>query len=293
MTHHTTNVNGIQMHYVEAGQGPPVFLLHGFPETSFAWRKQIPALSRRFRVIVPDLRGYGYTEKPPAGYDKRTMARDIFELMRLLGYEKIVLVGHDRGARVATRFAKDYPGALDRLVILDNIPTRIVFNRMDAEIARGHWFFIFNNVPDLPEALITGREELWLRFIFAQWCYNPEVFSPSELAEYVRAYSQPGALRGAFNDYRACREDVAQDEADAATLIACPTLVVWGENFKLNPPLFDVMEVWRGMAKDVRGISIPQCGHLPHEEQPALVNREILNFLGAEKFQEACLTEFR
>jgi haloacetate dehalogenase len=277
--HHTAKVNGIRMHYVDAGGGPPVFLLHGFPETWFAWRRQIPELSREYRLIVPDLRGYGYTDKPYSGYDKRTMARDIYELMRALGYEKAAVIGHDRGARVATRFAKDYPAAIDRLAVLDNIPTRVIFERMDAEIARGHWFFIFNNVPDLPEALITGREEIWLRFIFARWCYNPDLFTDEEIAEYVKAFSQPGAIRGACSDYRAGREDVAQDQEDAETPIGCPVLALWGEDFALIPPLFDVMEIWRSMATDVRGVSIPQCGHLPHEEKPERVNRELLGFL--------------
>jgi pimeloyl-ACP methyl ester carboxylesterase len=200
LVHHTKSVNGIKMHFVEAGDGPPVFLLHGFPETWYAWRHQIPELARNFRVIAPDLRGYGETENPAGGYDKRTMARDIYELMRQLGYRRAPLVGHDRGARVATRFAKDYPDATGRLVVMDNIPTRVIFNRMNAEVARGHWLFIFNNVPDLPEALITGRGEVWLRFIFSSWTYNPELFSREEIAEYVRAYSIPGALRGAFSE---------------------------------------------------------------------------------------------
>jgi haloacetate dehalogenase len=113
---------------------------------------------------------------------------------------------------VATRFAKDYPDATDRLVVMDNIPTRVIFERMGAKVARGHWFFIFNNVHDLPEARIAGREEVWLRFIFSAWCYDPEPFTPEELAVYVRAYSQPGALRGAFRDYRAGEEGMARDE---------------------------------------------------------------------------------
>ena len=99
-----------------------------------------------------------------------------------LGYSKVALVGHDRGARVATRYAKDYPNTLDRLVVMDNIPTRVIFERMNAEVARGHWFFIFNSLPDLPEALIVGREEIWLRFIFSSCCYNPELFTPEEIA---------------------------------------------------------------------------------------------------------------
>jgi haloacetate dehalogenase len=279
LAHHTVTANGIKMHYVELGQGPPVFLLHGFPETWYCWRHQFPALAQKYRVIAPDLRGYGGTDKPATGYDKRTMSRDIRSLMEYLEVQKIALIGHDRGARVATRFAKDYPDALDRLVVMDNIPTRIIFHRMNAEVARGHWFFIFNNVPDLPEALITGREEIWLRFIFWQWTYDPELFTPEELAVYVRAYSQPGALRGAFNDYRAGREDVAQDVVDASTRIGCPTLVLWGEEFALGGKMWDFPEIWREMAKDPVFVSLARCGHLPHEERPEEVNRELLKFL--------------
>ncbi len=280
-THHTVRVNDLKMHYVEAGKGPPVLLLHGFPETWYCWRHQIPELSERYRLIVPDLRGYGETEKPADGYDKRTMANDIIALMQHCGVSKAAIVGHDRGARVATRLAKDHPDAVDRLVVMDNIPTRIIFERMNAEIARGHWFFIFNNVPDLPEALIAGREEIWLRFIFSSWCYNPELFTAEEIATYVRAYSQPGALRGAFSDYRAGKQDVAQDEADKESLIQCPTLALWGEDFALGGKMWDFREVWSKMAVHMEYFSIPQCGHLPHEEKPDVVTRELLRFLGS------------
>jgi len=136
--HHTAQVNGITMHWVEAGQGPPVLLLHGFPETCYCWRHQIPVLAEHHHVIAPDLRGYGHTAKPSGGYDKRTMAQDTYSLMQHVGYSMAAIVGHDRGARVATRFAKDYPASIERLVVMDNIPTRVIFERMNAEIARGH-----------------------------------------------------------------------------------------------------------------------------------------------------------
>lgn len=282
LTHHTRQVNNLKTHYVEAGDGPPLILLHGFPETWFAWRKQIPALAAKYRVIAPDLRGYGETAKPPSGYNKRTMARDIYELMKALGIDKAPIIGHDRGARVATRFAKDYPAAIERLVVMDNIPTRVIFERMDAEIARGHWFFIFNTVMDLPEALIQGREEIWLRFIFSSWCYNPELLTRDEIATYVEAYAKPGSLRGAFSDYRAGREDVAQDQEDKDVLIQCPILALWGEDFELGGKMFDVLGIWKEMGTDVRGVSIPQCGHLPHEEKPEVVNHALLAFLAGD-----------
>jgi haloacetate dehalogenase len=146
----TVHANGIRQHYLEAGNGPPVVLLHGFPETSYAWRHQIPVLARHYQVIAPDLRGYGETEKAASGYDKRNMANDLRELMKALEIRKIALVGHDRGARVATRFAKDHPDATDRLVVLDNVPTRIIARDFDAEKAKAYWFFLFHLVPDCP-----------------------------------------------------------------------------------------------------------------------------------------------
>ena len=277
--HHTVHANGIRQHFLEAGIGAPVVLLHGFPETSFAWRFQIPELAKHYRVIAPDLRGYGETDKPSSGYDKRNMAKDLRTLMTTLGIEKIALVGHDRGARVATRFAKDHPEAIDRLVVMDNVPTRIVAREMNAPIAKAYWFFLFHLVPDLPEALIAGREDLWLRHFFSDWCYNPLAISGEAFETYVKAYRRPGAVRGAMDDYRANAEDVAQDMADADVKIACPTLALWGADYYAVGKLFDMLQVWAEMADDLRTHAIPQCGHLPQEEQPEIVNRLLLDFL--------------
>ena len=279
ITHHTLTANGIRQHYLDAGQGAPVVLLHGFPETSFAWRFQVPVLAEHYRVIAPDLRGYGETDKPAGGYDKRNMARDLRELLRALGIEKIALVGHDRGARVATRFAKDYPEMVDRLVVMDNVPTRIVAREFNAQVAKSYWFFIFNQVPDLPEALISGREDLWLRHLFSDWCYNPLAIDGEAFRTYVEAYRRPGALRGAMSDYRANAEDVAQDKVDADVKIACPTLSLWGADFHAVGKMFDMAAIWAEMASDLRTLPIPECGHLPQEEQPQQVNDALLDFL--------------
>lgn len=279
LKHHTIVANGIRMHVAEAGHGPPVVLLHGYPETWYAWRHQWPDLARQYHVIMPDLRGYGYSDKPDTGYDKRTMAEDIRQLVTHFGYDRIALVGHDRGARVATRFAKDHRGMVDRLAVLDNIPTRVVFNSTDARLAKLYWFFFFQQVPHLPEALIQGREEIFLRHFFSAWCYDPHAIDETAVAEYVRAYSQPGAMRGAFNDYRAGPIDLTQDIEDADNPIDCPVLALWGADFELVGKAFDVVEVWKGMARDVRGVAIPLCGHLPQEEQAARVNLELREFL--------------
>jgi pimeloyl-ACP methyl ester carboxylesterase len=277
--HHTVHANGIRQHYIDAGSGPPVVLLHGFPETSYAWRHQVPVLAERYRVVAPDLRGYGETDKPAAGYDKRTMASDLVELLKSLGIMKIALIGHDRGARVATRFAKDHPGLLDRLVVMDNVPTRIVARSMNAQIARAHWFFFFHLVRALPEALIRGREDLWLRHFFSDWCYDPHTISGEAFETYVQAYRAPGAVAGAMADYRANREDNAQDEVDADVKISCPVLSIWGAEFEAVGKMFDMPSVWAEMADDLRFEAIEQCGHLPHEEQPERVNQLLLEFL--------------
>jgi haloacetate dehalogenase len=279
MQHFTLHANGIRQHYLDAGSGPPVVLLHGFPETSYAWRYQIPELAKRFRVIAPDLRGYGETDKPATGYDKRTMANDLVGLLSNLGISRIALVGHDRGARVATRFAKDHPDLTDRLVVMDNVPTRIVARSMNAQIARAYWFFAFHLVPDLPEALISGREALWLRHFFSDWCYNPYTIKGADFDHYVAAYRAPGAIRGAMADYRANAEDNAQDLADADLKLACPVLSLWGADFGAVGKMFDMAIVWGEMASNLRAVPIEQCGHLPHEEQPDVVNRLLNEFL--------------
>jgi haloacetate dehalogenase len=275
----TIHANGIRQYYLEAGTGPPVVLLHGFPETNFAWRNQIPVLARQYRVIAPDLRGYGETEKPASGYDKRNMANDLRELMKALNIRKIALVGHDRGARVATRFAKDHPDAIDRLVVIDNVPTRIIARDFDVQKAKAYWFFLFHLVPDLPEALIAGRENVWLRHFFSDWCYDPAAISGEAFDTYVRAYQAPGAVRGAMADYRANAEDVAQDIADAEVKIACPVMSLWGADFYAVGKMFDMPKVWGELASNLVTHAIPQCGHLPQEEQPEVVTHLLVDFL--------------
>lgn len=277
--HNSTRLNGIRVHWVSAGSGPAVYLLHGFPETWYGWRHQIPELAQRFTVIAPDLRGYGATEKARSGYDKRTMANDVIALMDHLGHDRISLVGHDRGARVATRFAKDHPDRLDRLVIVDNVPTRIVAQTYDLALARaGYWFFTFLAVPDLPETLVQGREREFITHFYQTWSYNPEFLTPGDIDVYVRAYQQPGALRGAFDDYRAGAIDVEQDRQDADRLIGCRTLVIWGTESDVVGRAYDMPEVWRQLVEQPEFLPVTRCGHLTQEEQPQIVTSALLDF---------------
>jgi len=168
-THRTAVVNSIHIHYVTYGQGAPVILLHGWPEFWYSWRKQIPVLGERFEVIVPDMRGFGYSDKPHTGYDTRTAASDMYELARGLGHQRVSLVAHDIGARVAYRFTLDHEEAVARLALLDATPPHERYGPQMPQVVRERWHSYFHQQCDLPEKLIEGREEIYLRHIFRDW----------------------------------------------------------------------------------------------------------------------------
>lgn len=276
---HVIRVNGVRLHVLTAGDGPPMVLLHGWPQTSYAWRKVIPALAQRFRVVAPDLRGMGDSDKPATGYDLRTLATDIYQLVEALGLERPSLVGHDWGGLVARRYALDRPGHAARLAILDIVPHEQVLSNLSASIARGAWHYFFNAVPDLPELLVRGNVEAFLRAFFWPKCYNPAVFIEEGIAEYTRAYSLPGALRGGFSYYRAMfRENRALDAESAGRKIQEPVLCLWGNTGGMGG-VFDVLEMWEKEAVDVRGRGIDACGHYLAEERPECVIEELLGFL--------------
>jgi haloacetate dehalogenase len=277
--HGMAAVNGIRVHYVREGAGPPVVLLHGWPQTWFCWRLLMPLLAERFTLIAPDLRGYGLSDKPARGFDKRTMAADVRALVRELGHERVALVGHDRGARVAHRYALDHPDEVERLAVLDIIPTRAMFARIDEQLARGFWHWLFHLQPDLPELLVGGNIEAYLRWFFERWTHNrPPV--EEAVPEYVRAFSAPGALRAGFHDYRATfPDDLDADEASAAAgaKLTMPVLALWGATGLTGK--LPVVDIWREYASVVDGEAIKDCGHFLPEEQPAAVADRLLRFL--------------
>ena len=202
LQHHTARVNDVMIHYVIAGQGEPVVLLHGWPQTWYEWRKIIPALAARYTVIAPDMRGIGDSSRPVSGYDKRTVADDIYQLVRKLGHEKIFLVGHDWGGPVAYAYAVAHPADVRKLVILDvGIPGKST-ERAFPFRSGGVWHMQFHNVRDLPEALVAGRERIYLTW-FYRTAYNPTAIGEEDIDEYVRCYSAPGAMRAGFEYYRA------------------------------------------------------------------------------------------
>jgi haloacetate dehalogenase len=278
MQQQTLRANGIRINAWVGGSGDPVLLLHGYPQTAQMWRKVAPQLLNQFSVVCPDLRGYGDSDKPRDGYDKRTMARDMKEAMSALGFERFALVGHDRGARVAHRLAVDYPGAVKNLTVLDIVPTHTVFRDAGRELAAAYWHWFFFQVPDLPEVMLANSAEPFLRNMFRALCHRQDAIEETMFQEYLRAFRLPGTIRGGLEDYRAAATvDIADDERDLQRKLACPVLAIWGEFGKMHT-LFDVLGTWREKAVDVRGHPVP-CGHFIPEEAPDALVRDLVPFL--------------
>jgi haloacetate dehalogenase len=267
------------------GAGPPLLLLHGYPQTHAMWHRVAPALAQRFTVVCADLRGYGDSGKPAsdpehAVYSKRASAEDMVEVMAALGFERFMLAGHDRGGRVAHRLALDHPERLERLAVLDIVPTRTVFRATDQAIATGyyHWFFLIQPY-DLPERLIGADPVYYLRRKLGAWAAL-DGFAPEALAEYERCFSDPAVIHASCEDYRAAASlDLAHDEADLDHRIQCPLLVLWGGR-GLMERHFDVLATWREKAAGpVTGRAL-DCGHFLAEERPEETGSQLLAFFG-------------
>ncbi|MGH8751919.1 MAG: alpha/beta fold hydrolase, partial [Burkholderiales bacterium] len=228
MRQQRVRVNGVQLNVWSGGQGAPLVLLHGYPQTALMWRKIVPQLLPRYSVVCPDLRGYGDSDKPPGGYDKRSMALDIKLLMQALGCEKFMAVGHDRGGRVAHRLALDHSHALEKLCVLDIVPTHTLLSRTTRELAAAYWHWFFFQVPDLPELLIGSHPEQFLRFAFKTLGCPPQAIEEPVMQEYLRVFKLPGTQRAMLEDYRAAATvDFQHDAADLHNRINCPLLVLW------------------------------------------------------------------
>jgi len=276
LTHHTTFVNDVRLHYVTAGQGDPVVLLHGWPETWYQWRKIIPALAERYTVIAPDLRGLGDSSKPKTGYDKRTLADDVYKLVGKLGHERIFLVGHDWGGPTAYAYACAHPDDVRRLVILDvPIPGAGLEEIPQMSPAGGLWHISFHSVPDLPEVLVAGREREYLSW-FYRTAYNPTTITEEDIDEYVRCYAAPGGMRAGFEYYRAFWDDVAHNTENAKIKLAMPVLALGGK-YSFGKQTLRSLQT---LAENVRGGEIDQCGHWVAEEQPEYLTEQLLTFFG-------------
>lgn len=270
-----------------AGSGPPLLLLHGYPQTGAMWAGIAGRLAERFTVVVADLRGYGQSSTPEStggeAYSKRRMAADMVAVMAGLGFERFRVAGHDRGARVAYRMALDHPGSVERLVLLDIIPTAEMWERVDAArmVSSYHWAFLAQPNP-LPERLIAADPVFYLDHTLASWTksHSTAAFAPEALAEYRKCFSSAGAVHGACEDYRAgaTLDRTHDDETRAAgARIACPTLVLWGTE-GIPASTGDPLEIWRAWADDVEGEAI-ESGHFLVEEAPEPTLRAMRAFL--------------
>jgi haloacetate dehalogenase len=275
--------SGAEINGVVGGSGPPVLLLHGWPQTHLEWRHVAPVLAQRFTVVATDLRGYGDSSKPPegenhAGYSKRAMAQDQVEVMRQLGFGQFAVAGHDRGGRVACRMALDHAQTVTRLALLDIVPTRTVYTQVSKNLATWyfHWFFLIQPAP-LPEMLLVGQAEPFLRN-FAFPGLIPDAIDEPAFAEYLRCFADPQTLHAMCEDYRAGASiDLQHDEADLGTPLRCPTLVLWGVHGAMHR-LFDVLETWRPRAPEAHGKALP-AGHWLPEECPQDVAATLGDFL--------------
>lgn len=273
--HCFADLGDVKMHYVVAGSGPAVVLLHGWPQTWYEWRRVMPALAERYTVVAPDLRGLGDSSRPAEGYDKKTVAEDVWRLAReRLGFERFFVVGHDWGGPTAFALAVAHPEAVRRLAILD-----VVIPGDGADFSQGgrRWHHAFHNVPDLPEALVQGRERLYLSWFYRTFGDRPDAILESDIDEYLRTYTQPGALRAGFAYYRALAQDARDNEAAlAGGKLKMPVLAVGGAKGRGRGR--EPEDSLRRVADNVRGEVFADCGHWIPEEQPERLARLLLEF---------------
>ena len=275
----------ITLHGVRGGDGPPLLLLHGYPQTHAMWHKVAPDLARDFTVIAPDLRGYGRSSKPVTDathspYSKRAMAADMVTLMAQFGFDQFDVGAHDRGARVAHRLGMDYPDAVRRMCLLDIAPTREMYASTDDEFARAywHWFFLIQPHP-FPETMIAADPQAYLNHKTSSWGAGHSHFSDDAMADYSACWT-PDTIHAACEDYRAAATlDIDHDNADGDAKLTCPLHVLWGRKGIIER-CFDALALWRLRAETVTGHAVP-TGHYIAEERPDLVLAEFRYFFDA------------
>ncbi|WP_119355237.1 alpha/beta fold hydrolase [Azohydromonas sediminis] len=282
-------VNGVRLFARTGGRAdaPPLVLLHGFPQTHAMWHRVARRLAPHFRLVLPDLRGYGDSAKLPGGadhaaYSKRALAADVVALMRSLGHARFDVAGHDRGGRVAHRLALDHPQAVARLAVIDIAPTLDMYAATDMAFARAyyHWFFLIQPAP-LPERLIGADPRFYLHAKLGGWGSGGLAhLEPRALAEYERCFARADAIHAMCEDYRASAGiDLEHDRASRAAgeKIACDLLVLWGERGVVRR-LFDPLALWRAQCAGTVGGHAMPAGHFIPEERPAETAQALLDF---------------
>jgi haloacetate dehalogenase len=285
-TERRVDTSGASINLVTGGSGPPLLLLHGYPQTHVMWRKVAPRLAQDFTIVVPDLRGYGDSAKPPAGtdfaaYSKRALAQDQAEVMQALGFDRFAVAGHDRGARVTHRLLRDHGDRITRAASLDIVPTLYRFETIDQKAATGswHWFFLIQG-RGLPEHLIGNDPEFFLRHMFGTLLRDQGAIEEAAWAEYLRCFRNPETIRATCDEYRAGASiDLVHDRADLAAKVKAPMLILWGTHSGQGSG-YDLLKVWRDHAEDVRGHGI-DSGHFIPEEKPDEVYAALKEFFSA------------
>ena len=278
--------SGATINLVIGGDGPPVLLLHGYPQTHAMWHRVAPLLARDYTVVCADLRGYGDSSKPKGipghgNYSKRAMARDMAEVMAKLGFLGFHVVGHDRGGRVAHRLARDYPRRVRSLTLLDISPTLKMYESTNMQFAKAyyHWFFLIQRAP-LPETMISSMGINYILGRIGRGKSGLKHFDRRAVAEYVRAFRDPRTIHATCEDYRAAATiDLVHDRKDLRRKLKMPLLALWGKHGVIAA-LFDCLADWREVATDVRGKALP-CGHFIPEERPGELLLELRRFLRA------------
>ena len=268
LAHHLARLAEVSLHYVTAGAGDPVVLVHGWPSTWYEWRHVIPLLAAGYRVIAPDLRGLGDSSRPLSGYDKKTVAADLWQLLSgALGIARFHLVGHDWGGPVAFALAAAHPEAIRTLSIVD-----VTLPGIGPDISQGgkRWHHAFHMTPDLPEALVQGRERAYLTWFYESFSWRRGAFTAADIDEYLRTYTQPGALRAGFAFYRHIPDDIADNRALLASglRLEMPVLAVGGGREEARGRGDEPEASLKVIADDVTGAIVADSGHFVPEEQP-------------------------
>jgi len=274
-THHTTTANGVRLHFVTAGAGEPVVLLHGWPQTWYEWHRVIPLLAPHHHVIAPDLRGMGDSGRPADGYDKRTVAEDIHALLAHLGIGAAHIVGHDIGSAVAYAYAAAHRTDTLSLTVMEMLlPGLGLEAAFNITRTGGRWHHVLHARSELAEFLIRGKERAYISWFFRTFAYDPTAIPEADIDEYERAIRAPGALRASLEHYRAFFDDAERNVETAKEKLGMPVLALGGE---LNHAdrLVPMMQC---AAHDVRGGAVARCGHWIPEERPQELAETLLAF---------------